>query len=156
MDLKQAIRSSYLAQGLSESQLESLYALAEWRSFNAGDEILRQFDESRDMMILASGVAHIQTVVGEPIGLIKPGMPMGEISFLDGKPRSGTVVAKEPCDVVVFAAEPLIELLVSSPELSARCLRNISRVLCARLRTANQNLAALMALDESEVNSYRR
>lgn len=155
MDLKEAIRSSYLAQGLTDPQLESLYELAEWRSFGEGDEILRQFDESRDLMILASGVAHIMTVVGEPIGLIKPGMPMGEISFLDSKPRSGTVRAQEQCDVVVFAAEPLMELLVSSPDMAARCLWNISRVLCARLRTANQNLAALMALDESEFTSSK-
>ena len=155
MDLKDAIRSSYLAHGLSEAQLESLYALAEWRSFKSGKEILRQFDESRDLMILASGLAHILTVVGEPIGLIKPGMPMGEISFLDSKPRSGTVVAIEPCEIVVFKAEPLMQLLLSSPEMAARCLWNISRVLCARLRTANQNLAALMALDESEVGHLK-
>lgn len=155
MDLKQAIRSSYLAQGLTESQLESLYALAESRTYEPGEEIIPQFDSSRDLMILAGGLAHITTVVGEPIGLIKPGMPIGEISFLDGKPRSGTVVARERCEVVVFAATPLLDLLASSPDMTARCLKNISRVLCARLRTANQNLAALMALDESETGPFR-
>jgi CRP-like cAMP-binding protein len=155
MELNEAIRSSYLAQGLTDPQLESLYALAQSKCFDAGEEIIPQFDDSRDLMILASGVAHITTVVGEPIGLIKPGMPMGEISFLDGKPRSGTVVAKEKCDVVVFSAEPLLQLLAGSPDMTARCLKNISRVLCARLRTANQNLAALMALDESEIGSLK-
>jgi len=155
MDLKEAIRSSYLAHGLTATQLESLYALAQWQSFDVGVEIIPQFEDSRDLMILASGIAHITTVVGEPIGLIKPGMPMGEISFLDGKPRSGTVVAKERCDVVVFEAEPLLDLLASSPDMMACCLKNISRVLCARLRTANQNLAALMALDESESGPYK-
>jgi CRP-like cAMP-binding protein len=155
MDLRDAIRSSYLAKGLSEAQLTSLYSLAEWRSFEPGEEILRQFDETRDLMILASGLAHILTVVGEPIGLIKPGMPMGEISFLDGKPRSGTVVAQEACDVVVFSAEPLMQLLLTSPEMASRCLWNISQVLCSRLRTANQNLAALMALDESEFSATK-
>jgi len=155
VDLKEAIRSSYLAQGMTEPQLESLYAIAQWRSFEAGEEILRQFDDSRDMMVLASGIAHILTVVGEPIGFIKPGMPLGEISFLDGKTRSGTVVAKEPCNVVVFAADQLLELLNASPEMSARFLWNLSRVLCARLRIANQNLAALMALDEAEFTSAK-
>ena len=154
MDLKHAIRSSYLAQGFNESQLESLYAIAEWRSFAQDAEILRQFDESRDLMILAGGLAHILTVVGEPIGLIKPGMPMGEIAFLDGKSRSGTVVAKQSCDVVVFPAEGLSELLSKSPVMSAQFLLNVSRVLCARLRIANQNLAALMALDESEMTAF--
>jgi CRP-like cAMP-binding protein len=155
MDLKEAIRSSYFAQGLSDSQLESLYVLAESRCFAAGEEIIPQFDESRDLMILANGSAQITTVVGEPIGTVKPGMPMGEISFLDGKPRSGTVTAKQDCDVVVFPSEPLLRLLAESPDLTARCLKNISRVLCARLRGANQNLAALMAIDESEIGPFR-
>jgi len=155
MDLREAIRSSYLAQGLSTSELESLYALAKWKSFDAGTEIIPQYEDSRDLMILASGIAHISTTVGEPIGLIKPGMPIGEISFLDGKPRSGTVVAKERCDVVVFEAQPLLQLLANSPDMTARCLKNISRVLCARLRIANQNLAALMALDESESGPFK-
>jgi hypothetical protein len=30
-------------------------------------------------------------------------------------------------------------------------MRNISRVLCARMRSANNNIAALMAIEESEV-----
>jgi len=156
MEMKEAVRLSYLARGLTDSQLESLYALAECRTYEAGAVIIPEFDESRDLMILASGIGHIITVVGEPIALIKPGMPMGEISFLDGKPRSGTVVAVEKCTVVVFAAEPLLKLLADSPDMTAQCLKNISRVLCARLRIANQNLAALMAVDESESGLFRR
>ena len=153
MDLREAIQSSYLAQGLLDSHLSSLCAIATCQSFKGGEEILRQFDETRDLMILASGEAHIMTVVGEPIGLMKPGMPMGEVSFLDGKPRSGTIVAIEDCEVVVLPAEPLLRLLAESPEMCAQCLKNISRVLCARLRTANQNLAALMAIEESTPSS---
>ena len=152
MDVRQAIRASYLAQGFSERDIEALNAIAESRTYEDGDEILRQFDRSRDLLILLTGSAHILTVVGEPIGLIKPGMPMGEVSFLDGKPRSGTVVAKGRCEVVAFPHEPLMAILNESPEMSVKALWNISRILCARLRTANNNLAALMALDESETN----
>lgn len=86
MNLKEAVRSSYFAQGLSEGQLESLYALAELRPFDAGEEILREFDDSRDLMILANGSAKVMTVAGELVGQIKAGMPMGEIAFLDGRP----------------------------------------------------------------------
>ena len=153
MDLKEAIRSSYLAQGLSDAQLASLFALAEWQSFKAGDEILPQFDDSHDLMILATGAANVITLIGETIGVIKPGMPMGEVSLLDSKLRSGTVVAREACDVVVFSADPLMKLLLTSPDLAATFFLNISRVLCARLRSANQYLDVLMALEESEAGS---
>ncbi len=92
----------------------------------------------------------IRTVLGEPIGQIKPGMPMGEVSFLDGRPRSGTAIASGQCEIVVLPADSLLLILRDAPEMAAKTLWNISAVLCARLRTANNNIAALMALDEAE------
>ena len=151
MDLKEAIRSSYLAQGLSEDQLDSLVELASWRFFRPGEIILQQFDVSRDLLILADGLGQILNVVGEPIGLIKSGMPIGEVAFIDGKPRSGTVVATKSCAVVLLAWEPLTVLLKTNPDIAARCLWNVCQILCARLRITNQHLAALMALEETSL-----
>ena len=148
-DLKEAIRSSYLAQGLSEAQLECLDGLASLRLFSTGEKIVEEFDRTRDLMILSEGLAQILNVVGEPIGVIKAGMPIGEVSFIDGKPRSGTVVALQSCVVVVLPWEPLMDLMKSSPEIASRCLWNVCQILCARLRITNQHLAALMALEES-------
>jgi CRP-like cAMP-binding protein len=150
MSLEEAIRLSYLAQGFGPEQLEALFAVAEWRTYQDGDVILRQFDESRDLYILANGRAHIITVVGEPIGVVKPGMPIGEISFLDGRPRSVSVISVGPSEAVRLPFEPSSAILREHPEIELQLLRNISRVLCARLRSANNNIAALMAIDESE------
>ncbi len=156
MNLKQAIESSYLAEGLSPSQIERLISIADWRTFKAGEEMVKQFDENKDLLILASGSAHVLTVVGDPIALVQPGMPIGEVALLDDKPRSGTVVAREDCTAVVFPAEPLMNLLMASHDIAAKCLLNLSRILCARLRTANQNLAALMAIEELEESRNRQ
>ncbi len=155
MNVQDAIRQSYLAQGLSEEQLEQLYAIAEQRSFGAGEPILRQYDNAQDLLILASGRATILTVIGEPIGVVKPGMPLGEISFLDNKPRSVSVVSQGGSEVVVLPAGPLRKILQDRPDIAVRALLNISRVLCSRLRAANNNIAALMAIDESEASLIR-
>jgi CRP-like cAMP-binding protein len=149
VDLRDAIRLSYLTKGFTEENLHCLYDIAQSLIFDDGQEILKQFDNTRDLLILASGTAHIVTRLGEPIGQIKPGMPMGELSFLDGKPRSGTAIASGECEVVVLPADALMVILRDSPEMAVRALWNISSVLCARLRTANNNLAALMAIDDS-------
>ena len=151
MSLEQAIKGSYLAHGFSSEDLEALYAIAERRTYADGDVILRQFDETKDLYILASGRAHIITMVGDPIGVIKPGMPIGEISFLDGRPRSVSVIAVGPTTVVSIPFERGWELLRERPSMELAMLRNISRVLCARMRSANNNLAALMAIEESEL-----
>lgn len=150
MNIENAIRESYLAQGLTEDQLRHLYAIAELRTFSDGEPIVRQFDESKDLLILASGRANILTVVGEPIGSIKPGMPVGEMSFLDDKPRSVSVVSCGDSQVIVFPAEPLKEIFEQRPDIALKAVLNISKILCARLRAANNNIAALLAMDESD------
>jgi CRP-like cAMP-binding protein len=155
MDVKDAIRESYLAQGFTEEQLEQLYAIAELHAYSDGEPILRQFDENKDLLILASGRANILTVIGEPIGVVKAGMPLGEMSFLDDKPRSVSVVSSGPSEAVILPAEALRQILRDRPDIMLIALLNISRVLCARLRTANNNIAALMALDETEAASVR-
>lgn len=150
MNVQDAIRESYLAQGLTEEQLRLLDGIAEVRCYEDGEPILRQFDASQDLLILASGRASILTVIGESIGVVKPGMPLGEISFLDGKPRSVSVVSDGASEVVVLPAGPMRRILQENPDISIQTLLNISRVLCARLRAANNNIAALMAIDESD------
>lgn len=155
MNVKDAIRESYLAQGFTEEQLEKLYAIALRRSYADGEPILRQFDDNKDLLILASGQASILTVIGEPIGVVKAGMPLGEMSFLDDKPRSVSVVSSGPCEAVILPAEPLRQILRDRPDIMLSALLNISRVLCARLRAANNNIAALLALDDSETAIIR-
>lgn len=155
MNMKDAIRESYLAQGFSEEQLEQLYSIAQLRAFNDGEPLLRQFDDNKDMLILASGRANILTVIGEPIGVVKAGMPLGEMSFLDDKPRSVSVVSSGRSEAVILPAEPLRAILRDRPDIALAALINLSRVLCARLRAANNNLAALMAIEENETATVR-
>jgi CRP-like cAMP-binding protein len=150
MSLEEAISQSYITQGMAEQHLEALFQIAEWRSYGDGETILRQFEDNHDLLILASGKAEIVTIVGEAIGAVRPGMPIGEISFLDGKPRSVSVVSAGCSEVVVLPYEPLKALLAREMAMATVFLSNVSKVLCARLRSANNNIAALLAIDETE------
>lgn len=156
MNIRKAIRESYLASGLVEEQLELLYEIAELRTFEDGEAILTQYDENMDLYILASGRANIVTLLGEPIGLVKAGMPIGEMAFLDGKPRSVSVISVGKSEAVILAAEPLRRILKEREDIALQALLNLSKVLCSRLRSANNNIAALMAIDESSYNSPLR
>jgi CRP-like cAMP-binding protein len=155
MSVEDAIKESYIAQGFTPEHLARLYEIAHFRTYSNGDVILRQFDTSADLLILASGKAHIITVVGEPIGVVRPGMPLGEISFIDGRPRSVNVVSQGTSEAVVLPASELRRVLDANPEMWVILLTNLSRVLCARLRSANNNIAALMAIDESDAAARR-
>ena len=148
MTIENAIRTSYLAQGFTDEQVTTLASIAEVRDYEDGAAIVEQFDSCRDLMILAEGRANIFTVTDEPIGVVKPCMPMGEVSFIDDRPRSARVISVGKTSVVVFPAAALRQLLEDNHELALRALMNLSRVLCQRLRSANNQLAALMVIEE--------
>lgn len=150
MDLKQAIRDSYLAQGLTEEQLEKFYAIADVRSFADGELLLEQDNDEHDLIVVIQGRAVILSITEEPIGYVRQGMPIGEISFLDGKPRSVSVRSVGDSQAVFLDYDAFWRLLRENQDIAFHTLLNMSRVLCARLRSANRNLAALMALDEVE------
>jgi len=155
MNIRDAIRESYLAREFSEEQLDQLVAIAEVRTFADGEPILRQFEQNQDVFILASGRAEILTVIGDTIGTVRPGMPLGEMSFLDGRPRSVSVLSEGDSEVVVLPADTFRKILDDRPDIELTTLRNMSVVLCERLRAANNNIAAFMALDDNESLAVR-
>ncbi len=75
----------------------------ESRKYKAGEVIIREDEDNRDLYILSEGTLEVsvkgrvgQVVVSE---IASPEI-LGEISFLNGTPRTATVVAKT--DVVMF------------------------------------------------------
>lgn len=149
MDLKLIISSSYLAKGFTDEFITKIAEVSQIREYEAESYILREDDPSADLMILAEGIGEIRTITEDPIAYIKPNMPFGEVSFLDRKRRSSSVVAKTDCKVLIMPEAPLRELLRQEPEMAVRALVNLSSLLCDRLRKANQQIAALNAIDES-------
>ncbi len=140
MDLASAFRSSYLWSGLTGSQIDRLSLLAEEKTFDGGSTMLRQFAKDSDLMIVLEGTARINTFGGEMIGEAVPGSVIGEISLVDDKPRSATVVAVGHCKVAVIHSNELWAVMDEEPTIAKVVLLNIARILCARLRNANVQL----------------
>ena len=66
------------------------------------------------------------------------GSAFGEISLLDEEPRSASVAAIEPCELVVIGKEALLGLLGQNPELSLAMIRSLAalvRRLSGNIRT---------------------
>lgn len=140
MDLASAFRSSYLWSGLTGSQIDRLSLLAEEKTFNGGDTMVRQFAKDSDVMIILDGKARINTFSGEMIGEAGPGAVIGEISLVDDKPRSATVVAVGNCRAAVIRSSELWTVMEEEPVIAKVVLLNIAKILCGRLRAANVQL----------------
>lgn len=140
IDITAAIKHNYLLHGLDTNQVETIASLAHVQSFSGGDTILRQFAKDSDLMIILDGKARVNTFSGELIAEAGPGSVIGEISLIDDKPRSATVVAVGPCTVACIPSADLWKLMDDAPVIGKTLLLNIGKILCARLRAANMQL----------------
>ncbi len=145
MELPEAFRYSYLFRGLSESIIDSIIDMTVTRRCEGGEVLVRQFERSRDLLIILRGEAIIRSASGEPIAEVTSGFLLGEVSLIDDEPRSATVIAKGPCEIAVIPGEKLRATMEVDPVVKGTLLANLSRVLCQRLRAANIQLDALLS-----------
>ena len=69
---------------------------------------------------------------------------VGGMAFIDGQPRSATLVAESMVDCSVLSRDAFDWLEQSHPAMYARMLRNIAASLSAKLRHANESLGVLV------------
>ncbi|QGN59226.1 cyclic nucleotide-binding domain-containing protein [Nostocoides sp. HKS02] len=79
----------------------------------------------------------VVTSAGVERRIIGPGDSFGEISLIDGEPRSATVIAQGPLRTFAIPREPFVLLLDDHPEIA----RGLLLVLCRRLRQAEASMA---------------
>lgn len=123
---------------LDDSARDDLAALGTWRSFEAGAPLVHQGSPSRDLFVLAEG--RVRVVMTTPEGdelllaVLGPGATVGELSVLDGEPRSATVMALEPVRALRVDGRSFGQFLLARPQAVVGLLRVLSR----RLRDADE------------------
>ena len=94
------------------------------RTVPAGTVLTREGEPGGEFYVVAAGLAHAE-VAGCRVGSIPPGTPIGELSLLDDRPRTATVVADLPMRLLVFDVEGFRRLLDGMPG-AARRIRTIA------------------------------
>lgn len=126
-----------LLSGCSRKQLKAIARITEVREVPAGTELTRAGDPGDEFFVLVDGKARVEVSPRKRVHL-KPGDFFGEISLLDGGPRSATVVTETPARLMVITRRDFARLLTEAPDLN----RAVMAVLCKRLRQAEQALNA--------------
>lgn len=104
-----------------------------------------ELDESNSLFVLLQGRASVQGTFQQEMNIAEQGTVLGELSFLDKKPRSATVRSIGTSHYAVLSQELLATLEANHPEILARMLFNISISLCSKLRSTVRMVNALSA-----------
>jgi CRP/FNR family transcriptional regulator, cyclic AMP receptor protein len=130
-EIVQALSGTDLFHGLSQKALKAIASQARVVRHDAGKEITEEGGGAAGFHLIREGTASV-TVHGNSRPSLGPGDYFGEISMIDGQPRSATVKAETPMSTIALASWSFHPILDEEPEVSKALLR----VLCARLRAA--------------------
>jgi len=117
----------------SRRQLHQIAALTASEELRAGTILTREGASGGIAYILASGRAEVERH-GRRLAVLGPGDVVGELSLIDGQPRSATVRALTDLEVLQIDRRDLSRLLQSTPGVR----RNLLAVLAARIRHADR------------------
>jgi CRP-like cAMP-binding protein len=122
-----------LFYGLSDRQLQQVARLAEEVDVQAGKRLAAVGESGHELFIIADGEATVKTRDGRSSRL-RAGEFFGEMSLLDGGPRSATIDAASPMKLLVLGHREFWTLLADAPALAAKIMRALSQ----RLREAER------------------
>jgi CRP-like cAMP-binding protein len=120
--------------------LEHLDAVA----VRPGDVLVGEGETTRELYIVAEGEFEVTvaTVRGrERLRVIGPNTILGEISFVDGEPRTATVSALSEGLAYRLTSAGFASLQADAPELASRLLLLLAQILAARTRAATASRA---------------
>jgi len=106
------------------------------RSFTAGTTIFTQGEPGDVMYVITAGQVDI-FVDGEHLATRAEGETIGEMGFLDGRPRSATAVARTACTLVPIDQRNFQFLLDHTPHFAAQVLRLLAERLREQLPVGN-------------------
>lgn len=128
---------SFLAE-LGAEVAGELARLGTRRRYPAGATLFVEGDPAHEALVLLAGEVKVSvgSVEGREVILdvFEPGALLGELSVIDGKPRSATVSALSPVEVLTVATAAFNEFLDRNPGVLRRLLIEIIERLRTRVR----------------------
>ncbi|MDD4801947.1 MAG: DUF2225 domain-containing protein [Syntrophomonas sp.] len=130
--------------------IRSLAKIGTAKRFFTDEIFFNEGDPGHELFILLKGKVAVllNSIDGSQfkVAELGPGAFFGEMSLLEGMPRSATILALEESIVIAVDQNNFVELISHQPELIFRIMKGMS----SRLRQLNEEVAGLKTGDDEE------
>lgn len=168
-DTVRTLATAEAFQELDSDEIRELDQRCHWRRFLPGQSVIVHQDKTTDVFFVASGKVRITLYSpgGKQITFqdMQPGEMFGELSAIDGKPRTAHAIALSESLVGAIGSDDFWELLRRHPSVAAATLRKLSTVirhLCERvfeftvLTVPTRIHAELLRMAQPDPNDHNR
>jgi glutaminase len=137
-----------MLHGVEEHELEFLAGLFEPRTYAAGDHVFVRGETAEEMLLLRTGQASVSVLDGDGrrrrVATLGPGALIGEMAMIIAEPRGADVFADT--DLVGFGLSigAIEQMLQLRPEVRAKLLGNVLRIVSRRADRMRDELAHLI------------
>ena len=135
-----------LFHGFNDQEINSILKLCHKKVFENNESIIEENDTSRELYVIADGEVKLlkwdkDQLFQLPLGKLGPGQLFGDMSFLDGTPRSSTIEATKKTTVYVIYPEDVKKNLPES--IYNKIISNIASINIGRLKSLNEAHVAI-------------
>lgn len=149
-----------LFKGLSHTQVHYIIMAGSLTKINAGQILFHKGDLSDSMYAIVSGNMDVldPDVDGEShrtlgshklINQLKTGDVIGEMGFLRSVPRSATVIATQPVELLKINRKMIKRLQWLYPPTAHRFFFNLMTLICEKLENLSECFSEIKVLDDS-------
>lgn len=128
-DTVASLRLVWLFRDLDDEHLRQIAEMSESRESEPGEVLARRGEIGKEMVIIIDGTVRVEAD-GKILTRRGPGEFFGEISLIDGKPRTATVITETPSILLTIGHDAFNTLLDTVPGLC----RKVLTILCDTLR----------------------
>ena len=132
---------------LDDREIASIASVAKLRRY-AKDDVIFHADEAGDVFcVIREGKVKITMISPEGkeiiLTMMGPGEFFGEMALLDDSPRSATVIALEPLEVVTIWRTDFLQILADNFSITRKMLAELSK----RVRRMSLRIESLATMD---------
>jgi len=149
-----------LFKGLSHTQVHYIIMAGSLIQFDAGKILFHKGEPSDSMYAIVSGTLDVLDPDSDDasaqelgshklINQIKTGDVLGEMGFLRSAPRSATVIATQPVELLKINWKMIKRLQWLYPPTAQRFLFNLMTLICDRLENLTERFSEIKVFDDS-------
>jgi len=143
MERRELLRKIHLFADLTDRESDTILDLMREKGVAKGTTVFHQNDSGGGLYLILAGSVKISRTGRDgrdvTVALLNEGNFFGEISLLDGQPRSASATALQATRLLVLDREHFQRYVLAQARIMAKLLRELSK----RLRAADQTIENL-------------
>ena len=135
-----------LFSSISNADIEIIEKNVRFSSFQSGEQIIDRSSDNQEVFFVLKGSVKVVNFSSSgreiAFGNFNEGDFFGEISAIDGKPRSANVFAANDCELASLSPPVFHDLLIKYPTISSLVLERFAKI----IRVADERIMDLSTL----------